>query len=124
MSAGIGRAGRAARELARRRLEAGWPRPIRGPAPAGELPLGQFAGDGARQAVEGQATVQAAPDGPSAAAPASASGPGTGQAAAGAIERETPTPSAEEVAERVYRLFCQELRQERERRGPMERGFQ
>ena len=34
-----------------------------------------------------------------------------------ATERETDMPSLEEIAERVYRLFYQELRQERERRG-------
>ncbi len=32
-------------------------------------------------------------------------------------EREKKPPSPEEVAERVYHLFCQELRRERERRG-------
>ncbi len=30
---------------------------------------------------------------------------------------EAHSPSAEEVAERVYRLFCQDLRQMRERQG-------
>ncbi len=30
---------------------------------------------------------------------------------------EADSPSAEEVAERVYRLFCQDLRQMRERQG-------
>jgi hypothetical protein len=34
-----------------------------------------------------------------------------------ATEREKRPPSPEEVAERVYHLFCQELRRERERRG-------
>ena len=35
--------------------------------------------------------------------------------AAGA--EEAHLPSAQEVAERVYRLFCQDLRQTRERQG-------
>lgn len=34
-----------------------------------------------------------------------------------AVERVASAPSAEEVAERVYRLFCQDLRRDRERRG-------
>ena len=33
------------------------------------------------------------------------------------FERETSLPSAEEVARRVYELFCQDLRRDRERRG-------
>ena len=33
------------------------------------------------------------------------------------IEQETPSFSPEEVAERVYRIFCENLRRERERRG-------
>lgn len=35
-----------------------------------------------------------------------------------AIRRETKMPTPEAIAERVYRLFCQELRREQERRGP------
>jgi hypothetical protein len=34
-----------------------------------------------------------------------------------ASRRVMSPPSVEEIAERVYRLFCQELRRERERRG-------
>lgn len=37
--------------------------------------------------------------------------------AASEIERETPSPSPEDVAERVYHIFCETLRLERERRG-------
>ena len=44
--------------------------------------------------------------------PGEAASPGE---AAGA--EEAHLPSAEEVAERVYRLFCQDLRQMRERQG-------
>lgn len=36
---------------------------------------------------------------------------------AAAIERETPSPSPEEVADRVYELLCQDLRWARERSG-------
>ena len=36
------------------------------------------------------------------------------------IEREAGTPSVQDVAERVYRIFCQNLRLERERRGRWE----
>jgi len=38
-------------------------------------------------------------------------------AAAGASQRETNSPSAEEVARRVYELFMQDLRRDRERLG-------
>ena len=38
-------------------------------------------------------------------------------AAASEIKRETPSLSPQDVAERVYRIFCEELRRERERRG-------
>jgi hypothetical protein len=38
-------------------------------------------------------------------------------AAAVAIERGTPPPSPEEVADRVYRLLCEDLRRDRERWG-------
>lgn len=34
-----------------------------------------------------------------------------------AMKRETILPTPEEIAERVYRLFCRDLRQEHERRG-------
>ncbi|MBI4790799.1 MAG: hypothetical protein HY782_27535 [Chloroflexi bacterium] len=37
--------------------------------------------------------------------------------AASEIERETSTVSVADVAERVYRIFCENLRRERERRG-------
>jgi len=40
--------------------------------------------------------------------------PGEGEAIGA---EETRLPSAQEVAERVYRLFCQDLRQIRERQG-------
>ena len=46
--------------------------------------------------------------------------PGPGEAAAQAVAagpEEVHSPSAQEVAERVYRLFCQDLRQIRERQG-------
>ncbi len=46
--------------------------------------------------------------------------PGPDEAASqgGAADaEEAPLPSAQEVAERVYRLFCQDLRQIRERQG-------
>ncbi len=58
------------------------------------------------------------PFSPSDPAPVGAPGarpePGEGEAAEA---EETRLPSAQEVAERVYRLFCQDLRQMRERQG-------
>ena len=58
-----------------------------------------------RQATAGLSSTDTGESGPSA--------PSAGQAS----ERETDIPSLAEIAERVYRLFYQELRQERERRG-------
>ena len=54
-----------------------------------------------------------------AAQPGSDQAPSQGGAAQGgtAGAEEAHLPSAEEVAERVYRLFCQDLRQMRERQG-------
>ena len=34
-----------------------------------------------------------------------------------ATQRETSPPSPQEIADRVYHLFCQDLRRERERQG-------
>jgi hypothetical protein len=63
--------------------------------------------------------VQAATAGP--ALPATEEGAAAGIVASPpadeAIEREMPSPSAEEVADRVYRLFRDDLRRERERLG-------
>ncbi len=57
------------------------------------------------------------PSGP-AAAPDAQPGPGEAAAQAEAAgPEEVHSPSAQEVAERVYRLFCQDLRQIRERQG-------
>ena len=35
----------------------------------------------------------------------------------GSVRRITPQPTVEEIAERVYQLFCQELRLNIERQG-------
>ncbi len=52
------------------------------------------------------------------AAPDAQPGPGEAASQGGAAGAEEATlPSAQEVAERVYRLLCQDLRQIRERQG-------
>lgn len=43
--------------------------------------------------------------------------PARADTAASEIERETPSLSPQDVAERVYHIFCENLRRERERRG-------
>ncbi len=53
---------------------------------------------------------------PSGAAAAPDARPGSSEDEATGAE-EARLPSAQEVAERVYRLFCQDLRQMRERQG-------
>jgi len=100
MAKSIGAAGRAARDLARRRFGA-LPAPF--PVDPLSLPLVQAAaGDEPVAAVTGS--------------PASAQPPAVVPAAM-AIERETPAVSAEAVAERVYNMLRRDLRLERERRG-------
>lgn len=47
--------------------------------------------------------------------PSGARRPPTSPTPPGGRGRETTNPTAEEVAELVYRLFCQDLRRERER---------
>lgn len=103
MRAPIGRAGRLALELAwertRRALQAG-----QGIATYRvddqPLPLVQMAAEGEQGALA---------EGGESAIPAPA------PAAAQTVEREMRTPSAEEVADRVYRLLLDALRLERER---------
>lgn len=103
MRASIGRAGRLALELA-------WERTRRA-RPTGRdvatyrvddrpLPLVQMAAEGEEEP---------AADGGEGLTPPPAS------AAAQTVEREMRTPSAEEVADRVYRLLVETLRLERER---------
>jgi len=41
----------------------------------------------------------------------------TATGGAGEVEREREMPTPQDVAERVYRLFMQEIRRERERQG-------
>lgn len=101
MSEGIGMAGRRAREHARQR-RAQVPRPAQPPPPQGSLPLV------VQRAVSQQSGASEGGTAPSAPA---------GQAPAEATERVPTTPSPEEIADRVYRLFCQELRLDRERTG-------
>ncbi len=61
-----------------------------------------------RQEVEQSSTASSAADATTSAAR---------NGATSESEAETPLPSPEDVAERVYRIFCENLRQERERRG-------
>jgi hypothetical protein len=104
MTRRIGAAGRRALDLALNRVEAGRtgraPAPARFPIRAAPLPFLQ----------------RAAPSPPPASEPQNGSGSQL-TPAEGAIERETPSPSPKEIADRVYRLFCQDLRRDRERRG-------
>lgn len=97
MSEPIGAAGRAALALARERRRRAQPEalPVAGP---------------------GLALVQRA-NAPTAAGAATAPATAAAEAAGPANEREGSLSSAEAVAERVYRLFCQELRLGRERSG-------
>ena len=102
MSARIGSSGRRAREFARQRMAA--LRSDEVPATsaavlAGGLPLLRRAPVISRLSSDEETTSLPAP------AP--------GQAG----ERETSHPSAEEVADHVYRLFCQDWRRGRERQG-------
>lgn len=118
MSAGIGAAGRGALALARERAARGVSllRPSRAAAEWGYAARWRVSAPGAR--VTGDADLplaQLAPaGGPVAAAEEGAAPPAAGPEA---IEGEMLAPSAEEVAERVYRLFCRDLRLEHERRG-------
>lgn len=100
MGEAIGAAGRAARDLARRRLGA-----LPAPSSVHPLPLPLV-----------QAAAETEADTTATSSPAPAMPPAAPSAAA-ASERETTTVTAEEVAERVYRLFCRDLRLERERQG-------
>lgn len=106
MSGLVGEAGRRALEFAQSRVAAGHHTGVRAPEVlpdgGGALPLLQ----------------RAAGDPPPSDAGGGAAPPSTAQEPAPqAAERETSLPSAQEVADRVYRLFCQELRRGRERRG-------
>lgn len=100
----LGTAGRRARRLVLART--GGVAPVRSPAPAVQaigddpLPLVQRAASGGSQA-EGTSSLPSQP----------------GEPGVAAVERETHPPTPEEVTERVYRLFMQDLRCERERRG-------
>jgi hypothetical protein len=98
----IGAAGRAALALAQERHRRARPQ---------VLPV----------AGSGLALVQRA-DAPTAAGAATAPATATSEAATPANERDGSLPSAEAVAERVYRLFCRDLRLERERGGRWRRG--
>ena len=100
-----GMAGRRARSLALDRMQvtgsALGPAPAPSTTPEDPLPLVQRA---AANSLPAKGAVGA---------------PSSDSTAMGAeeIERETPSPSPEEVADRVYQLLCQDLRWERERRG-------
>ncbi|NOZ06894.1 MAG: hypothetical protein GXP41_11195 [Chloroflexi bacterium] len=102
MTLRIGFAGRRAREFARARMGFG-PAPASGrfPTRGSDLPLLQRAMPAASSADEG---YEVSP-------PAQAGSADT------AVERETTPPSPEEIADRVYRLFYQDWRLGRERRG-------
>jgi len=104
--AGIGNAGRKAHGIGR--MAAGRQVTQRTPAFGdGPLPLLQRSVD-ERQAEQHE-------NEPADSAPAE--GTGTTTAGAGEIEREREMPTPQDVAERVYRLFMQEVRHERERYG-------
>lgn len=60
---------------------------------------------------------QAAPDSQTQSGGAGSTAPAATATAASEIARETQSPSAQEVAERVYHLFCESLRRDRERHG-------
>ena len=47
----------------------------------------------------------------------SAQSPTPAEASSEATRRETDVPTPREVADRVYHLFCRDLRRDRERRG-------
>lgn len=101
----LGMAGRRARGLALNRMQGA--APVRGPAPTpiaipdDPLPLIQRAAPSQSPAA---GVADSAPSQPT-------------ETGAAAIERETHSPTPKEVAELVYRLFSQDLRWERERRG-------
>ena len=105
MTRRVGSAGRRARDLALGimgiRTGDGGRAVARFPVRRGSLPLLQRAVSG-RQAVGSGESV---------------SSPSLALTAAAEIEQEMSPPSPEEVADRVYRLFCQDLRRDRERRG-------
>lgn len=101
----LGLAGRRARGLALARIQGA--EPVRSPAPTvlaipdDPLPLVQ----------------RAAPSGSPAESVGGSPPSQPAETGAAAIERETHPPTPEEVTERVYHLFSQDLRRERERRG-------
>lgn len=105
MTKHLGMAGRRVRSLALDRKQIAGA--VHGPAPApsaipeAPLPLVQ-------RLAASQSSTEGESDSPS---------PGVTEMGAAAIERETTSPSPEEVADRVYQLLCQDLRWERERRG-------
>jgi len=109
MTRHIGAAGRRARDLAlgrvRRQLAPHAPGRFLVPVRSGLLPLVQRAGSGPSS--ESGATEEGAPS-----PPASDQTPT-------AVERETRSPSPEEVADRVYDLFRQDMRLGRERGRPI-----
>ncbi len=101
MNKHIGIAGRRARDLVQGRIEVGRPVSIRDNVRDDPLPLVQ-------RAVSEQPAVDTAEHLVSSA---------MNDLPAEAVERVASAPSAKDVAERVYRLFCQDLRRYRERRG-------
>ena len=109
MTRHIGAAGRQARDLALGRVRGRLTHQPTGrflfPVRSGPLPLVQ------RVQPNSSAEAEAA-EGRSDSAPASDQAPT-------AIERETSSPSPEEVADRVYDLFRQDIRWGRERERPL-----
>jgi len=101
----IGATGRRALRLAKKRVEARRYTALQ--------PAGTFEAHGSPLPLVQAAAAELAAEPAGAAAPSPAA---PGQAPE-AIEREMTSPSPEEVADRVYHLFCRELRGERERRG-------
>lgn len=105
MTSHIGAAGRRARDLALGRIDfrpsERRPAPARFPVRPGPLPLLQRAASSPPTEGDEEGVPPSAP----------------AETAAAAIERGTPPPSPEEVADRVYRLFCQDFRRDRERWG-------
>jgi len=102
MTSWIGFVGRRARDFARDRTVPGPnPAPKLLPIRGGDLPLLQRAAPVTSSADEGNEIPPPTQVG----------------SADTAVERETNSPSPEEVADRVYRLFYQDWRLGRERRG-------
>lgn len=109
MTRHIGGAGRRARELAlgrvRGKLAYHTPEKPLFPVRTGPLPL--------VQRVAPSSSAEAGATG------AQSDSPPASDQAPTAIKRETRSPSPEEVANRVYDLFCQDMRWGRERERPL-----